>query len=58
MIRRYFYGDTIENFLVTPEPQIIGELTSAHTSSHASLQGSKADGWHDEILLLKEMLQT
>ena len=52
MIRRYFYGDTIENFLVTPEPQIIGELTSAHTSSHAALQGSQAEAWPGEILLL------
>lgn len=58
MIRRYFYGDTIDNFLVASEPQIIGELTSAHTSLHASLQGSQADAWHEEILLLKEMLQT
>lgn len=58
MIQRYFYGDSIEKFLVTPEPQIIGELTSAHTSSHASLQGSQADAWHEEILLLKEILST
>lgn len=58
MIRHYFYGDTIDNFLVTPEPQIIGELTSAHTSSYASLQGAQADAWHEEILLLKEILST
>ena len=56
MIKRYFYGDSIEGFLSTPESQIIGELTTAHTSLHSSLQGMQADAWREEIELLKNIL--
>ena len=56
MIKRYFYGDSIEGFLSMPESQIIGELTTAHTSLHSSLQGMQADAWREEIELLKNVL--
>ena len=58
MIKRYFYGDSIEGFLSTPESQIIGELTTAHTSLHSSLQGMQADAWREEIELLKNILSS
>jgi hypothetical protein len=56
MVKRYFHGDTIEGFLAMPEAQIIGILTTAHTSLHASLQGLQTDAWHEEIVLLKSIL--
>ena len=56
MVKRYFYGDSIDDFLSTPESQIIGELTTAHTSLHSSLQGMQADAWREEIELLKNIL--
>ena len=56
MIKRYFYGDTIEGFLAMPDAQIIGVLTTAHTSLHASLQSLQNDAWREEISLLKDIL--
>ena len=56
MVKRYFHGDTIEGFLAMPDAQIIGILTTAHTSLHASLQGLQNDAWHEEISLLKDIL--
>ena len=58
MVKRYFHGDTIEGFLAMPDAQIIGILTTAHTSLHSSLQGLQADAWHEEILLLKSILSS
>ncbi|MBQ8365476.1 MAG: DUF2075 domain-containing protein [Bacteroidaceae bacterium] len=55
-MKRYFYGDTIEGFLAMPDAQIIGILTTAHTSLHASLQGLQADAWSEEITLLKDFI--
>ena len=56
MVKRYFHGDTIEGFLAMPDTQIIGILTTAHTSLHASLQGLQNDAWREEISLLKDIL--
>ena len=56
MVKRYFYGDTIAGFLALPETQIVGILTTAHTSLHTSLQGLQADAWREEISLLKQIL--
>ena len=56
MVKRYFHGDTIEGFLAMPDAQIIGILTTAHNSLHASLQGLQNDAWHEEISLLKDIL--
>ena len=56
MIKRYFHGDTIEGFLAMPDAQIIGILTTAHTSLHASLQSLQNDAWREEISLLKDIL--
>ena len=39
-----------------PDAQIIGILTTAHTSLHASLQSLQNDAWHEEISLLKDIL--
>ena len=58
MVKRYFYGDSIDDFLALPESQIIGELTTAHTSLHTSLQGMQADAWREEIDLLKNILSS
>lgn len=56
MVKRYFHGDTIEGFPAMPDAQIIGILTTAHTSLHASLQGLQNDAWREEITLLKDIL--
>ena len=56
MVKRYFHGDTIEGFLAMHDAQIVGYLTTAHTSLHASLQGLQADVWREEIALLKDIL--
>ena len=56
MVQRFFYGDTIEEFLAMPDAQIIGVLTTSHTSLHASLQGLQAEAWREEISLLKDIL--
>ena len=56
MVKRYFHGDTIEGFLAMPDAQIIGILTTAHTSLHASLQCLQNDAWREEIMLLKDIL--
>ena len=56
MVKRYFHGDTIEGFLAMPEAQIVGNLTTAHTSLHSSLQGLQTDAWQEEISLLKDIL--
>ena len=56
MVKRYFHGDTIEGFLTMPDAQIIGILTTAHTSLHASLQSLQNDAWREEISLLKDIL--
>ena len=56
MVQRYFHGDTIEGFLAMPDAQIIGILTTAHTSLHASLQSLQNDAWREEISLLKNIL--
>ena len=39
-----------------PDAQIIGILTTAHTSLHASLQSLQNDAWREEISLLKDIL--
>lgn len=39
-----------------PDAQIIGILTTAHTSLHASLQSLQNDAWLEEIALLKDIL--
>ena len=56
MVKRYFHGDTIEGFLAMPDAQIIGILTTAHTSLHTSLQSLQNDAWREEISLLKDIL--
>ena len=56
MVKRYFHGDTIKGFLTMPDAQIIGILTTAHTSLHASLQSLQNDAWREEIALLKDIL--
>lgn len=56
MVKRFFHGDTIEGFLAMPDAQIVGNLTTAHTSLHASLQGLQAEAWCEEISLLKKVL--
>lgn len=56
MIKRYFYGDKITDFLSTNTDQIIGTLTTAHTSAYTSLQGLQTEAWKEEIELLKNIL--
>ncbi len=53
---RYFYGDSIDAFLKMQKSQIIGKLTTAHTTLHPSLQGMQVDAWREEIALLKNIL--
>ena len=56
MVKRFFHGDTIEGFLAMPDAQIVGNLTTAHTTLHTSLQGLQAEAWCEEISLLKKIL--
>ena len=57
MIKRYFYGNSIDGFLSMPETEIVGNLTAGHTSQHLTLQSTQADAWHEEISLLKDILK-
>lgn len=58
MVKRYFYGDTIEGFLVMPEAHIIGELTTEYTSLHVSLKDKQTKAWCDEVEILKDILSS
>ena len=55
MIKRYFYGNTIKDFLYDSKEEIIGHLSTMHTSTF-SLQGTQTNAWRKEIELLKEIL--
>ena len=55
MIKRYFYGNSIQGFLDDSQEQIIGELSMMHTSSF-SLQGTQTNAWMKEIELLKKIM--
>lgn len=57
MAQRYFYNETIDNFLQTQDDEIIGKLTTAHIANFASLQGTQAQAWEEEIVLLREILE-
>ena len=57
MIKRYFYGNSIEGFLSMSETEIVGNLTAGHTSQYLTLQSTQADAWHEQISLLKDILK-
>lgn len=56
MVKRFFYGDTIAEFLEMNEDQIIGALTTGHISLHSSLLRTQNEAWKEEIHLLKKIL--
>ena len=58
MVKRYFYGDTIEGFLAMPKAHIIGELTTEYTSLHVSLKDKQTEAWCDEVEILKDILSS
>ena len=55
MIKRYFYGNSIQGFLDDSVEQIIGNLSVMHTSSF-TLQGTQMNAWKIEVELLKKIL--
>lgn len=52
---RYFYSDTIEDFIAKDEDKILGVLTTQHTQKF-DLTGNQRDAWQHQIRLLKSAL--
>ena len=55
MSLRFFYQDTIEQFLNTPLETIIGKLSDAH-SHNFDLTGTQTQAWKEQIVLLQSIL--
>ena len=53
-MRRYYYSDTITNFLSTTRNEILGELVK---SNDFALEQPQRDAWLEEINILKKTLQ-
>lgn len=56
MILRYFYGDSIAQFIKEDEAHILGQLTNAHSRMLASLQDTQIAAWRVEIDVLRHAL--
>jgi hypothetical protein len=54
-MKRAYYSNTIENFLIDPETSILGELTISH--SNRSLEDLQINAWRKQIQILKIQLQ-
>ena len=54
-MKRAYYSNAIENFLIDPEKSILGELTTNH--SNRSLEDLQINAWHKQIQILKTQLQ-
>ncbi len=54
-MKRAYYSNTIENFLIDPETSILGELTMNH--SNRSLEDLQINAWRKQIQILKIQLQ-
>ena len=54
-MQRYYYSNTIQNFLNSNSDEIIGSLT---LSNEFSLEHTQRDAWFQEIEILKNVLQT
>lgn len=55
--RRYFYGNTIDDFLSMEDAEIIGYLTNAHTLTYTSLRDLQAGAWKEEISIMKKSIK-
>lgn len=53
-MKRYFYSDTISNFLVSSSQEIFGAL--AQNSGFAD-ELTQKEAWNQEIIILKEVLK-
>lgn len=53
-MRRYYYSDTITNFLSTTRNEILGELVK---TNDFALEQPQRDAWLEEINILKKTLQ-
>ena len=52
-MNRYYYGDSVEKFLGTPDEHVLGVLTSHH---EFNLELAQRDVWQEQIILLKQAL--
>ena len=55
MINRSYYKNSIMNFLVASQDEILGELTSNH---HFALDIMQKNAWIEQIINLKDQLQS
>jgi len=56
MIKRFFYGASIQEFLQHADDQIIGELSQQHLLHHESLEDTQVFAWTEEISILRQLL--
>jgi len=54
-MKRAYYSNTIQDFLLEPETSILGELTINH--SNRSLEDLQRNAWRKQIQILKNQLQ-
>ena len=54
-MKRAYYSDTIQNFLLEPDASILGELTMNH--SNRTLEDLQINAWRKQIMILKNQLQ-
>jgi len=52
-VKRYYYSDTIEDFLIKSSNEIVGELICAHTQD---ANNETTMSWVEEIQILKDAL--
>lgn len=56
MIKRYYYKDTISNFIRNDKSYIIGKLSEGFAEHYASLETVQTSAWKEEITLLQQIL--
>ena len=54
-MKRAYYSNTIQSFLIDPEASILGELTMNHTNR--SLEDLQINAWRKQIQILKNQLK-
>ncbi len=53
MLKRYYYSDSIENFLITSQNEILGELA---LRNNFSLEQAQRTAWVGQIKILQNVL--
>jgi len=54
-MKRAYYSNTIQTFLIEPEANILGELTASHTNR--TLEDLQINAWRKQIQILKNQLK-